>query len=262
MINNNTILTDIKGSTATIWLNRPAKHNALDLDMISGFLIAMQYLNNATDVRVIVIRGKGKSFCAGADLNWMQRSSILTPAENYNECEVLAKCFYELYSSSKITVCLVHGSCIGGANGFVGASDFAFADPNTVFGFSEVRIGIVPAIIAPYVTRKAGKSKTLELMLTGRKFSAGEAYDRGLISKSVPYELMDASLDGLLEELILGAPRVQQMIKKYLNGNDFVNINQPVIEQSAALLAETRIMAEAKEGIISFFEKRKPEWKH
>lgn len=260
MINNNSILTEIKGSTATIWLNRPEKHNALNIEMISGLLIAIQFLNNSENIRIIILRARGKSFCAGADLNWMQQSSLLSPEDNYSECEALAKCFYELYNSPKISICVVHGASIGGANGLVAASDISVAGHEAVFAFSEARVGLLPATIAPYIIQKTGRSKALELLITGRKFSAGEAVKWGLVSEAVSHESIEKHLDGLLSDVYKGSPLVQSFIKTRLLQIGELTSGQSVIKETASLLAQTRIGPDAKEGINAFMQKRKPSW--
>jgi len=259
MMNNSTILTEIKGSISTIWLNRPAKKNALDIEMISSFLIALQYLNNLASIRIIVLRGKGESFCAGADLGWMQRSSLLTGPENYNECDALARCFYEIYMSSKITICMVHGSSIGGGNGLVAASDIALSDNSAEFAFSEVHVGLIPATIAPYVIIKAGKAKAMELMLSGRRFSAAEAKEWGLINHVLQEKDLENYFSKLVNDLLEGAPNVQKNIKTYLNSPERP-IDASLIGHTASLLADARVGSEAKEGIDAFLEKRKPLW--
>lgn len=260
MIDKSTILTEIEGSTATIWLNRPEKYNALDIEMISGFIKALKYFNSLAGVRIIVIRGKGRAFCGGADLKWMQQSTELNPADNISECKALSECFFELYNSSKITMCLVQGSSFGGANGFVAASDISVADESAEFAFSEVRIGLLPATIAPYVIRKTGKARAMELMLSGRKFTAVEACKWGLINKVVSGNEIEGYYTELLDDLLQGAPEVQKKIKVHLNAIERAGIDHQLVAQSALLLAETRITAEAKEGINAFLEKRKPLW--
>lgn len=260
MTDNNTILTERKGSTAIIWLNRPEKHNALTIEMISGLLLTLQYLNNTEGVRVIIIRGKGKSFCSGADLNWMQQSSLLSASDNHQECEALARCFYEIYSSPKVTVCGLHGLSMGGAIGLVAASDISVAEENTVFALPEVRVGLLPATVAPYVIGKTGKSRALELMLTGRRFTAAEACQWGLIHHTVAAEKIEDFIDNLVKEIHKGAPQVQYLIKAKLHDNQKLSAYQSVIKETASLLAETRISQEATEGINAFMQKRKPLW--
>jgi methylglutaconyl-CoA hydratase len=260
MATENTILTEIKGSTATIWLNRPEKRNALDIEMLSGFLPAIKFLNSSDAIRIIVIRGKGISFCAGADLNWMQRSFMLTGTENLSECETLAACFYELYHSSKIVISLIHGSCIGGGNGFVAASDIVIAGRSSVFAFSEVLLGLVPASILPYVITKIGRAGTMELMLTGNRFSAEDAMSLGFVNHVCNEPEMEDYLSGVTNQVLKGAPLVQKIIKTRLRDVESPFTGQALIKESAALLAQVRTTPEAREGINAFFEKREPIW--
>jgi methylglutaconyl-CoA hydratase len=257
----NLILTEIREQTATIWLNRPEKHNALNAEMLLGILNAISYLNSLPELRVIIIRGKGNSFCSGADLKWMQQSSAITAAENYDECVTLARCFFEIYNSNKITICLVHGSSFGGANGFIAASDLTVAADSTVFAFSEVRVGVVPATITPYVTLRIGPAKSHELMITGSRFSAEQALAFGLINRITSESNLDTETDRLIEEILLGAPLVQKTIKATLRSWQFPVVEETIIEKTARLLAETRITEESKEGINAFIDKRMPSWK-
>jgi methylglutaconyl-CoA hydratase len=260
MATENLILTQIREQTATIWLNRPEKHNALNMEMLQGLLRTIGYINSLPELRVVIIRGKGSSFCSGADLKWMQQSSVITAGENYNECATLARCFFEIYNSNKITICLVHGSSFGGANGFIAASDISVAADSTVFAFSEVRVGVVPATIAPYVSARIGPAKLQELMITGTRFSAQQALSFGLINRITSENKLDTELSELIDEILLGAPMVQKTIKASLRSWQFMAVEETIIEKTARLLADTRITAEAKEGISAFIDKRKPSW--
>jgi len=260
MINNNTILTEVQGSIAHIWLNRPAVHNALNKTMINEFLMTIRSLNDDPAVRIIIISGKGPSFCAGADMNWMQQATDLTPEENLNECNSLARCFYEVFLSRKITITLIHGAAIGGALGLISASDIAFADNSAEFALSEVRFGLVPATIAPYVIRKTGYAKARELMLTGRKFNASEAKHIGLINKVLSEEALESFTRKVIDDILHSAPLAQEAIKTYLNSLEAFKIEKTLIDLSAKLIAETRIAPEAIEGINAFHEKRRPQW--
>jgi methylglutaconyl-CoA hydratase len=217
-------------------------------------------MNNNPEVRIIVIRGKGTTFCSGADLHWMLKSTELNCLDNIRECQALARCFYEIFTSSRITLCLIHGSSIGGANGLVAASDMAFSESSAVFAFSEVRVGLVPAIIAPYVYRKTGMAKVMELMLTGRRFNADEAVETGLINKSLKEADFDGYIQRLLDDLLRGAPSAQKIIKAILNAKDIAIIEPSMNNRNAVMLADTRITAEAREGMDAFKEKRKPNW--
>jgi methylglutaconyl-CoA hydratase len=260
MINNNTVLIEINGSIATIWLNRPEKQNAMDFEMISGFLSAIQTLNSTPGIRIIIIRGKGKSFCSGADLRWMQHASMLTNNENYAECEALATCYFEVFNSSKITVCAIQGASIGGANGFVAASDFSVAGITSRFAFSEIRIGLLPATIAPYIIRKTGKGRALELMLTGKTIGPDEAKTYDLINHVVADDDLDNYLSDLTGEMLKGAPLAQRNLKAYLRDLDLQPIDETLVKQTATMLAELRTEAEAREGMNAFLKKGKPAW--
>lgn len=260
MANENLILTEAEGSTATIWLNRPEKHNALDIQMLTELLSSLKHLNSSPAIRLILIRGKGKSFCSGADLNWMQRSAELSDEDNYRECEILAACFHELYHSNRITVCMVHGSSFGGANGFPAVCDIAVSTDSAVFAFSEVRLGIVPATIAPYILSKTIKSRVMECMLNGRSFTPYEAYDMGLISKIVSEDEADSYLSSLVESLLTGSPEAQHGIKDIVRTYSSLQADNHLVHKTAFILAQTRVSPDAREGISSFLEKRKPVW--
>lgn len=262
MINNNYILTEIQGSTAHIWLNRPSLHNALNSDMITEFLSVLRRLNNDSGIRILVLRAKGSTFCAGADLIWMQQSVSLSAEENLRECKLLAMCFYEIFSSRKITIALVQGTAMGGGVGLISASDMAFAENSVEFALSELRVGLVPAIIAPYIIRKVGYAKSRELMLTGRKFTAAEAEQFGLINKALPAETINNYTMQVINDILYGAPLAQETLKMHLNSLDALYINASSVESGAKLIAETRIATEANEGISAFREKRKPDWCH
>lgn len=256
---NNLILTDIHESIATIWLNRPEKQNALVPEMITGFLDSWLALQNRSEIRMIVIRGKGASFCSGADLAWMQSASQLSSDDNERECHLLAQCFYEIHQSRKITLCFTQGFSMGGANGFVAAADMTFADEQTIFSFSEVLWGLVPATIAPYVVSKTGKSKAAEYMLTGKKISAAAAKESQLINDIIPAGMMEKYIEQIIAQLLSGASQAQTTLKTLIHELD-EPVNPSWISKTASILAQTRIGNEASEGINAFFEKRKPVW--
>jgi methylglutaconyl-CoA hydratase len=260
MVKETPVLTEISGNSAVIWLNRPEKHNALDIEMLSHFLQAVHYLNSVPAIRIISIRGKGNSFCSGADLNWMQKSGTLSIKENYDECEILASCFHELYKSQKIIISQVHGFCMGGGNGFAAASDIVLADRNSVFAFSEVLLGLVPATIMPYVTAKSGAGKISELLLTGRKFTATEAKEVGLVNQLYDEPDAPAILDRLVNQLLRGAPEAQRTIKYNLR-NPYPDLQMPGLQaQTANQLAGVRTSDEAREGVNACLQKRQPVW--
>jgi methylglutaconyl-CoA hydratase len=257
MIGETTILTQIQGSVANIWLNRPERHNSLNRVMINEFLKVLRSLNADPAIRVITLQGKGPSFCAGADLLWMQQATSLTPEENHQECLDLAKCFYDLAASPKVTIALVHGAAIGGAGGFIAASDLAIATDTSRFAFSEVRLGLIPATVAPYVIRRIGHAKAMELMLTGRTFKSSEAEQIGFIHKSIPEQEFSDYAKGLIGSVLQGGQNAQEKIKTCLNALQDSKIDESLIEQTAVLIADTRTGFEATERISIFLDKRK-----
>ncbi len=193
-----TIEFEVKESILTVWLSRPQIHNALNEIMISELLECFTSVNEMDDIRVVVLRGKGKSFCAGADLNWMRDVANYSYEQNYKESLQLANCFYAIYTCKKPTIAMVHGAAIGGANGLLAACDFAFADENTVFSLSEVKIGIVPACISPYIIKRVGEYHAKDLMLTGRRIQGNEAEKFGLVNKSFSEDQMEIHLNSLV----------------------------------------------------------------
>jgi len=255
-----TIEIERQGSIATVWLNRPQIHNALNETMTSELLDYFKAVNDMDDVRAVVLRGRGKSFCAGADLNWMRDVANYTYEQNHLESLQLAKCFYAIYTCKKPTIAVVHGAAIGGANGMIAACDFAFADDNTVFCFSEVKIGIVPAMISPYVIKRVGESNARDLMLTGRKFQGIEAEEVGLINRTFSEGQEENYLNSLIESLSTSGPDAIAQCKNLINE---VSNNLPLeqaVEYTAKVIAEIRASQEGQEGMAAFLEKRKPYW--
>jgi methylglutaconyl-CoA hydratase len=253
------VITEIQETVARIWLNRPDFRNALNLDILGEFIHSLQEINADPRIRLIILRGRGPAFCSGADLNWMQQAWRLSPEDNYKESSLLAHCFFELYASPKITLAVVHGAAFGGAMGLIAASDMAVSTETAEFAFSEVKLGLVPAAISPFIFHKSGKAKVLEYMLTGRRFRGPEAALLGLINRAVPDEQLDEHLDGLITELLHTAPGAQLTIKKMFRSLDPLT-DHVSIDQAASLLAETRVSDEAREGIRAFLEKRQPTW--
>lgn len=254
------IITEIQGPVARIWLNRPNSRNALNSAMLEEFFYSLKNITSDPNIRVIILRGKGTSFCAGADLDWMQQASRLAWEDNYKESEWPALCFHELFAANKITVAGIHGSAFGGAMGLIAACDLAVSTENAIFAFPEVKLGLVPATIAPYVLHKTGKSRIMEFLLTGRRFNGLEAYQLGLVNRAVPEENLDQSLENLVAELLHTAPAAQLVIKKLFRTFPSHIPDLSTIDQTASLLAETRVSDEAIEGIRAYLEKRQPSW--
>lgn len=196
-----TLEIQITNQTATIWLNRPEIHNAFNEVMIGELIKAFNEVSALEDVRVVVLRGYGKSFCAGADLNWMRDVAQYSYEQNYKESLQLSDCFFTIYNCPKPTIAMVHGAAIGGANGLLSACDMAICDDETVFSLSEVKIGIVPACISPYVIKRVGEYGAKELMLTGKRIKGKQAEHFRLVNKSLPHNELEAYLDELISLL-------------------------------------------------------------
>lgn len=227
--------------------------------MINSFLSALKSIENTPSVRIIVIRGMGKSFCSGADLVWMARAGELDFEDNVRECEALARCFFNVYNSSKITLCALHGSCIGGALGFASSADVTIAADTTFFAFTEVRVGLVPAVILPFVLQKLEQSVALEKILTAARFSAHEAFRINLINRIAPEDILDEGVAALANEILKGEPGAQMLIKEMIR-NKAGLIDEHLMLKNAEILARTRISTEATDRITSFFAQRDPSW--
>ena len=243
-----------------VWLNRPEIRNAFNEVMISELMDIFTWLNSQDDIRIVILRGRGKSFCAGADLNWMCDVASYSYEQNYAESLNLSKCFYAIYTCSKPTIAVVHGAAIGGANGLLAACDFAYADDNTTFSLSEVKIGIVPACISPYVTKRVGEYGSKELMLTGNRIKGPEAEHHKLVNKSLPTEELEAHVNSVVDLLKTSGPKAMSQCKDLLFNVSNVWDLDTTLEETAKMIAEIRASEEGQEGMAAFLEKRKPNW--
>ncbi|WP_258104550.1 enoyl-CoA hydratase-related protein [Marinoscillum sp. MHG1-6] len=261
-MNNSLIEVEQHNGTATIWLNRPEVRNAFNELVIEELLNALNLLDNDDRVRVIIIRGKGSVFCAGADLKWMKGSSERGYDGYYAESVILADCFQAVYECEKPTVAVVHGACMGGANGIVAACDFVLADESTRFSFSEVKLGIIPACIAPYVIKRIGEYSARELMLTGKSFDGYKAQQCGLVNESLKGEDVEIRLTSLLDELMLGGPHAQRSCKYLIDqvANHWSEFDMK--EHTVQAIVKAKMSEEGQEGMAAFLEKRKPKWQN
>lgn len=245
---------------AVIWLNRPEKKNALNKDMILRMMEVLNELENEDTVRYVVIRGKGEVFSAGADINWMKESSGNGKKDNYADAKLLATFFHQIYHYSKPTIAIVHGMAIGGAVGVMATCDIAYCSEETLFAFSEVKLGIIPATISPFILKRIREFYAKELMFTGRKFDGKEAERVGLVNKAFPLEQIDGEFQRLTEYFQQAGPMALKACKKliYKVTNEFSQ--EELMEETSKIIAEIRTSEEAREGFTSFLEKRKPSW--
>lgn len=255
-----TIQFELKDSIGTLWLNRPDVHNALNEQMISEVIDCVEDAGKMKEVRVLMVRGRGKSFCAGADLNYMKGIAQFGFEENYQDSKRLAKCFNAIYTCPKPTIAIVHGAAIGGANGVLAACDFVYCTDDTKFAFSEVKLGIAPATISLYVTKRIGEYGSRDLMITGRRFTGKEAEWYRLANKSLPAEELDAYVAEIIKSLLTSGPEAIAACKKLIYYISNKMTFEEAIDYTAKTIAELRASDEGQEGMASFLEKRKPRW--
>ncbi|MCX6285126.1 MAG: enoyl-CoA hydratase-related protein [Bacteroidetes bacterium] len=255
-----TIETFTADGVLTIRLNRPEKHNAFNETMLQELTGIFGSLQIMADVVCVVLRGNGKSFCAGVDLNWMKDVAGNSFEKNYKESLYLAECFYTIYSCPKPTVAIAHGSVLGGANGLLSACDMAYCSDDAVFSLSEVKIGIVPACISPYVIKRVGEYGARELMLTGRRISGMEAEKYGLVNRSLPASELDSFVQTIIDQLKSSGPAAMSHCKTLIDKVSNSLTLKEAIDYTARMIAEIRASEEGQEGMNAFLEKRKPNW--
>lgn len=252
------LMKETRGSVARLVLNRPERHNAFDDALVAELTQALQAVEQDPAVRVVVLAANGKSFSAGADLDWMRRMASYSEEQNLEDAKRLALLMQTLNFMPKPTVAAVQGAALGGGVGLVAACDIAVGTPQALFGLTEVRLGLIPAVISPYVVQAIGERAARRYFLTGERFGAATACELGLLHE-VADDLGDA-VARHVEALLTGGPEAQGAAKKLIRRVGRGPVNVAMIEDTAARIARARAGAEAREGIAAFFEKRKPDW--
>jgi methylglutaconyl-CoA hydratase len=253
------LLLHQRGSVATVTLNRPEIHNALDATLIGEIRDVFRALAGDERVRVIVLTGAGLSFCAGADLRWMQAAVHFTEEENRRDALALTEMLEAIAGSPKPVVARVNGSALAGGAGLVAASDIAIAAESARFGFTESRLGLVPATISPYVVRRIGESHALALFLTAERFEAPRALAIGLVHQIAAAESLDAAVERCVENLLRGGPHALAENKLLIAG--IRNTDAAGLAGfTADTIARLRVSPEGQEGLRAFLEKRSPAW--
>ncbi|MBL8383169.1 MAG: enoyl-CoA hydratase/isomerase family protein [Burkholderiales bacterium] len=260
MPNFTTLQVEARNHVGLIWFNRPEIHNALNDVVLGELRAALKAMARDRGVRALVLAGHGKSFCAGGDLNYMKRAAGYTKAQNERDAAALAETLWILASLPKPTVARVHGNAYAGGMGFVAACDIAVASTEAVFCLSEVKLGLIPATISPYVIRAMGERAASRYFLTAERFDAAEAYRIGFVQDICPPDELDARVNEVLGHLVQGGPRALAESKKLLALSGGTRLTPAVRGQTAKMIAATRASAEGREGIASFLEKRKPAW--
>ncbi len=254
-----TVLIESEGDVTVVTLHRPELHNAFNQEMISELTQAFTQLSKDPKIRVILLTGAGNSFCAGADLHWMKKMARYSAKENVADAKRFHRMLLTIYRCSKPTLALVNGAAIGGGVGLVAAVDMALAHADAVFGFSEVRIGLIPAVISPFVLRKIGEGEAHEYFLTGERFSAMRAHQMGLVQYCGTAEEVREKLEQKISLLSSVAPQAVGESKKLIE-----KVSQTPLEQvgsfTAKMIAARRASPEGREGMNAFLNKRPPKW--
>ena len=248
------------GVVARVTLARAEKHNAFDAALIAELTAAFRSVGVDTKSRVVVLAADGKSFSAGADLNWMRESAGYAEAENRADAEKLAAMLRALDTMPKPTIAAVQGPVYGGGVGLIAACDIAVGSDASVFSLSEVKLGLIPAVIGPYVVRAMGMRRARRYALTGERFDAKAALESGLLHETVPAAELEARVTALAAMLCEAAPGAQATVKALLRTVEGRAIDHDLNAETAKWIANARAGEEAREGIAAFLERRKPRW--
>jgi methylglutaconyl-CoA hydratase len=255
-----TILLEVVQSVATVTLNRPDVRNAFNEMVIAELTQVFQELGSNPDVRVIVLAANGPAFCAGADLNWMKKMSTYSTEENLADAQKLAEMMHQLYSSPKPVIAKIQGDCYAGGVGLVAACDIAVAVDTAQFCLSEVKLGLTPATISPYVIKAMGANAARRYFITAERFSAQEAYRIGFLHEVVAAEKLDETVAQIVKAIVNNSPNAVTETKWLVDDVTNAEIDEEMMAYTAEIIAEIRTSVEGREGIASFLEKRKPGW--
>ena len=255
-----TLDVDVRNDVGLVALNRPDLHNAFNETLIAELTMVLRSLDADAAVRAVVLTGHGKSFCAGADLNWMKKMAGYGPAENLADAQALALMLRTLNGLSKPTVACVRGAAFGGGVGLVACCDVAVAAHDAVFSLSEAKLGLIPATISPYVIEAIGARAARRYFLTAERFTAAEAFRIGLVHDIVPEPELDTRINELLGALLLAGPVAQLECKALIRGVANRPIDAEVIAGTAEHIAAVRASPEGREGVAAFLAKRPPSW--
>ncbi|MBD1552588.1 gamma-carboxygeranoyl-CoA hydratase [Pseudomonas typographi] len=255
-----TLQLEMDNGIATLWLNRPDKHNAFNAEMIRELIQVLTAVAGDKSVRVLLLRGRGRHFSAGADLAWMQHSATLDYDANLSDAHELGELMEHLYRLPLPTLAVVQGAAFGGALGLVACCDMAIGARDAQFSLSEVRIGLAPAVISPYVVQAIGERASRRYALTAERFSGERARELGLLAECYATEELEAALHHWIDNLRLNSPRAMRVTKALLSEVGPGALSPPLRERCESTIAAIRISAEGQEGLDAFLNKRKPAW--
>ena len=245
--------------TTTVWLNRPDVRNAFDAQLIEDLTRCFTWLSDDPDTRVVVLAGRGKAFCAGADINWMRDSAEYSRQQNVDDATRMARMLGSIASCSKPVITRVHGMAIGGGLGLIAASDYTVAEADTAFAFSEVKLGILPAAISPFVLARIGAGHARPLFITGERFGTERAFAIGLVHLVREGDALDAEVDRITGELHTAAPEAIAICKRLMEEINWTSYRE-AMAQTVETIATKRTDPEGQEGLTAFLEKRRPAW--
>ncbi|HEX5054183.1 MAG TPA: enoyl-CoA hydratase-related protein [Planctomycetota bacterium] len=248
-----------EGAVLHVRLNRPEVRNAFNGTLVDELQQAFAAAGDDAAVRVVVLSGNGKSFSAGADLSWMQQQAELPAADNQRGAEHMARTFLAIARCRKPVVGRMHGHALGGGTGLTAAVDLAICTEDCQFGLTEVKLGIVPAVISPFVLQKIGAGRARTLFLTGERFDGREAQRIGLVHRAVPGSELDAAVQASVAELLSAGPAAVASAKELIRAVADLSLEQ-AIPVTSRWIAELRATDEAREGFAAFLGKRKPSW--
>ena len=254
------VLVQYSGATATVTINRPEVRNAFNDEVIAELTQAFTEVGLCDDVRYVVLAAEGVAFCAGADLNWMRRMADYTRAENLADAAALAEMLRVMYECPKPTVARIQGDVYAGGMGLVAACDMAVSVDTANFCLSEVRLGLIPATISPYVIRAMGTRAAHRYFLTAERFDAQEAHRIGFVHEVVSAEQLDAKVAELALALVSAGPNALRACKALVQEVAGQGIEAKLIARTVEGIADIRTSPEGREGVQSFLQKRKPSW--
>ena len=260
MNNYKNLLVTIKNYVATVTLNRPEIRNAFNDNTISELTSVFKQLGQSDDVRVIVLAAAGKAFCAGADLNWMRAMADYDYQENLADADTLAQMLKTIYDCSKPTIAAIQGDVYAGGMGLVAVCDIAIAVKNANFCLSEVRLGLAPATISPYVIKALGARASQRYFLTAEVFNAKKARQLGFVHERVSEESLDDTVARLCAKIVNNSPDAVKTCKRLLHDIEGKSINDELIADTVKEIADIRASEQGKEGVQAFLQKRKPDW--
>jgi len=247
-----------KHGVCTVTLNRPEKHNAFDSDTIDALITRLKIIESSDEVRILVLTGTGKSFSSGADLDWMKNMATMDQLANQQDALRLATLMSLLYRLGKPTIARINGPAYGGALGLIACCDLAFSVDNAIFAFTEVRLGLIPAVISPYIVNAIGPRQSNRLFLTGESFSAIIAQEMGLIHATVKSTELDKVIETHSNYLLRGGPQALKESKRLVH--HLASIHNDVTVYTADLIAKIRVSKEGQSGLTAFLNKSRPPW--